>query len=276
MEPCGFQTYVKLLFGLSVASLFWVFSASACSCDGGILDCSYASADIVFRGTVDFNNDDGTGTFVQQTFIRFQVSERFKGLPSGTKHVWVDPGSFTSCYAEYRRGEEYLVFAMSPLKMSANTAAVTIVRGTKSSKPLPKELTAPNPPTVYLAPECTGTRDTHYPDFDQDLVSLRRYAAGAPVASIMGQVLLYPHDPWSGKGRLADVDVLLETGKGIRHSTTNSEGKFFFDEPLENGSYTVITRYPGTDTERAVLPVYSRRCSNVFLFLRPTAQPQKH
>ena len=256
-----------------MANLLWTFCASACSCDGGIIDCSYASANAVFRGTVDFNNDDRTGTFVQQTFVRFQVSEVFKGLSPGTKQVWIDPGSFTSCYAQYRSGSDYLVFAGAPIVMSANYAAKTMARGGKSSKPLPKDLASSNSRKIYSAPECMGTRETHYPDFHRDIVTLRRYAAGAAVPSVVGQILLAPNEPWSGKGRIEGVEVLLETGKGIWHSTTNSEGKFFFSEPLEEGSYTVIARHPGTETERSVLHVYSRSCSHIFLFMRTIRQP---
>ena len=153
----------------------------------------------------------------------------FKGLSPATKKVWVDPGSFTSCYNDYRRGEEYLVFAKVPSTTQATVAAMTVMKNAHSARPLPQELTSPNPPPIYLAPECMGSRDTHYPDFEKDLLTLRQYGSGAPVAPVMGQVLLAPNDPWSGKGRLAGVDVLLDTGKGVRHSTTNSEGKFFFN-----------------------------------------------
>jgi hypothetical protein len=91
---------VRRLLTALLTGLAGLSSAFPCSCDGGVIDCSFASADVVFRGSVDFNNDDGSGTFVQPTLIRFQIREIFKGLPAGTDHVWVDPGNFTSCYAE--------------------------------------------------------------------------------------------------------------------------------------------------------------------------------
>ena len=43
--------------------------------------------------------------------MKFSVEEAFKGLPPNTTEVWVDPGSFTSCYAEYTVGRRLLVFA---------------------------------------------------------------------------------------------------------------------------------------------------------------------
>jgi hypothetical protein len=51
------------------------------------------------------------GKFIQKTLVHFEVEEAFKGLGPEMHDVWVDPGSFTSCYAEYHVGERYLVFA---------------------------------------------------------------------------------------------------------------------------------------------------------------------
>ena len=56
---------------------------------------------------------------VDQThgLVRFQVQESFKGLPQGTKEVWIDPEwSGPGAWMEdpgpqYRVGEEWLVFA---------------------------------------------------------------------------------------------------------------------------------------------------------------------
>jgi hypothetical protein len=235
-----------------------------------MIDCSFASASVVFRGRVDFNNDDGSGTFIQQTLIRFKVAEIFKGLPVGTDHVWVDPGSFTSCYAEYRWGKEYLVFPYGGATMPGGTAAMTIAPGSKSSKPLPEEFRSPHPPVVYFAPECTGTRETGYPDFNNDIAAVRRYARGASVAPIVGQVLLSPHAPWSGKGRLAGAEVLLHAPDGVWRTTTNSEGKFFFDRRLPDGTYDVMAAYPGTAMQHSSLHVYPPKCSYVFLSLPST------
>src|ERR1039457_1248248 len=81
--------------------------------------CAYLGrADIVFMGKVAYSNDNGSGTFVQATLIRFEVEEAFKGLSPDVREVWVDPGSFTSCYAEYPVGKHYLVVASSRRKFS--------------------------------------------------------------------------------------------------------------------------------------------------------------
>ena len=107
-------------------------------------------ASIAFTGKVVFTNDDGSGKFTQKTLVRFEVEEAFKGLGPETHEVWIDPGSLTSCYAEYHVGERYLVFAYGG----------TLLRRDKSSpkdKPLPRGLDPKNPPKVYSAPECSGT-----------------------------------------------------------------------------------------------------------------------
>jgi hypothetical protein len=51
---------------------------------------------------------------VDQThgLVRLQVQESFKGLPQGTKEVWIDPEWWIEDPGpQYRAGEEWLVFA---------------------------------------------------------------------------------------------------------------------------------------------------------------------
>ena len=80
----------------------------------------------MFVGKVDFTDDDGSGTFLQKTSVRFEVEESFKGLASDMRYVWIDPGSFTSCYAEYHIGKRYLVFAYGGGVMPPDTATMSI------------------------------------------------------------------------------------------------------------------------------------------------------
>jgi hypothetical protein len=54
---------------------------------------------------VKFTDHDPTMGLRQRTFVRFAIEEAFKGLPAGTRDIWIEPGSFTSCYAEYNIGE---------------------------------------------------------------------------------------------------------------------------------------------------------------------------
>jgi hypothetical protein len=113
----------------------------------------------VFVGKVVFTNDDGSGTIAQQTLVHFEVEEAFKGLKTGTRDVWIDPGSFTSCYAEYHLGERLLVFAYRGGMFPPDSPAVSVVpRDAARPKPWPTGFDPMAHPPVYLAPECSGTR----------------------------------------------------------------------------------------------------------------------
>jgi hypothetical protein len=115
-------------------------------------------ASIVFVGKVIFTDDDGSGTFIQKTLVHFEVEEAFKGLQPELRDVWVDPGSYTSCYATYRVGERYLVFGYGGALLPKDSAAVTLAPRKSKEKPLPPGIESKNPPRVYSAPECSGTR----------------------------------------------------------------------------------------------------------------------
>jgi hypothetical protein len=137
-------------------------------------------ASVVFLGKVVFTDDDGSGTFTQQTFVRFRVEEAYKGLGPQVHQVWIDPGSFTSCYAAYQVGERYLVFADAGARPPKDTLGMsTAPRGQSSTKPLPRGMDPKNLPAVYSAPECSGTRnmsDTGS-DISAEIAYLRKYKA---------------------------------------------------------------------------------------------------
>jgi hypothetical protein len=261
----GFHTSMRRVSAVFLAALSFCFPAMSCECDQGAIECSYAAAQIVFRGRVDYDNDNGSGSFIQKTLIRFKVSEILKGLPSNNDHVWVDPGSFTSCYAEYGWGKEYLVFAYRGAAMPAETAAMTVAEPGPSRKKLPPEFASENPPPIYFAPECTGTRGTDYVGFDSDLTALRQYAQGTPIPRVVGQVFLSPYPPGSAKGRLAGVQISVKVGDNLWRAETNADGKFFFYKLPPEGSYEATATYPGAIVQRGSLRVFSRVCSYLYL-----------
>src|ERR1700721_1267293 len=94
-------------------------------------------ATVVFVGKVAFTDDDGSGKFTQKTLVRFEVEESYKGLGPETHDVWVDPGSFTSCFATYPVGNRYLVLAQDRSAPPPDTMSITAVPTTKESKPNP-------------------------------------------------------------------------------------------------------------------------------------------
>jgi hypothetical protein len=115
-------------------------------------------ASIVFVGKVLFTDDDGSGTFAQKTLVHFEVEEAYKGLERSVRDVWIDPGSCTTCYAEYAVGRRYLIFGYGGEQLPPDTHAMSASHQCKS-KPLPSQIDLKNLPTVYAAPECSGTRE---------------------------------------------------------------------------------------------------------------------
>jgi len=208
----------------------------ACECGAPAPACAYISeAPVVFVGTPVYSNDDGSGTFLQQTLYKFTVDEIFKGLSEGTKEVWVDPGSFTSCYAEYKIGTKLLVFASQGKFIPVDTAAMTVARPTGGKqKPLPPGF---NPEMrVYYAPECTGTRDAA--TATDDIAWLRLWKKGDAPTRIQGLVLDGLDWP------LAGVKV---TGGGIAGTltaTTDASGAFSIDQ-VQPGKYGLSATLAG-------------------------------
>ena len=134
-------------------------SSFGCDCGAPGPASGYTShASVVFVGKVVFSDDNGSGKFNQHTLVRFEIEEAFKGLRPEVHEVWIDPGSCTSCYAEYKVGDRYLVFAYGGTVLSKDTSAMSTANNGCKSKPLPSAIDSKNPPKVYLAPECSGTR----------------------------------------------------------------------------------------------------------------------
>jgi hypothetical protein len=146
----------RLLFGTLCFFLIWAIPAVCCDCNSPADASRYIDqASIAFTGKVVFTNDDGSGKFTQNTLVRFEVEEAFKGLGPEVHDVWIDPGSFTSCYAEYHVGKRYLVFAYGGTLLRKDGSAVSDVLG--KTKPVPRGIDPKNPPKVYSAPECSGS-----------------------------------------------------------------------------------------------------------------------
>jgi hypothetical protein len=144
---------VLLLICISAISSF------GCECGPpGHASVYVKEASLVFVGKVVFTDDDGSGKFTQRTLVHFEVEELFKGLKSDVRDVWIDPGSCTSCYAEYKVGERFLVFAYGGSLLPKDTSAMSAASNGCKVKPFPAAFDSKNPPKVYFAPECSGTR----------------------------------------------------------------------------------------------------------------------
>jgi hypothetical protein len=148
-----------LVVAISFAVITCGASSFACECGPPGHASKYVKyASVVFVGKVAYTNDDGSGKFAQKTLVHFEVEEAYKGLQSGARDVWVNPGSCTSCYAEYQVGQRYLVFGYGGAQLPRDTAAMSASEQCKS-KPLPPQIDPEHLPTVYGAPECSGTRE---------------------------------------------------------------------------------------------------------------------
>ena len=153
------QIMRHFVFGTICFFIIWPIAAFSCECGPpGHASRYVKEASIIFVGRVLFTDDDGSGKFIQKTLVHFEVEEAFKGLGAEIHDVWVDPGSFTSCYARYCVGERFLVFAYGGTLLLKDTSAVSVVPGKTGTKPFPPGIDPKNPPKVYSAPECSGTR----------------------------------------------------------------------------------------------------------------------
>lgn len=237
--------------------------AFACSCAPTAHGpaCSLAAtSDVVFLGRVISSNDDGSGSFGQGTLVRFAIEEAFQGLPDGTRTVWIDPGSYTSCYARYRAGQRYLMFAERPPDRSA---AGSEIRATwrdsqRRPKPVPQGFNLAHPPTIYRADECSGSRPASHAA--RDLAWLHSWRAGRATTRIYGRILEHyveygfpSHEP-----PLAGATVTVRSGVGSFTAQTN-----------EQGAYEIVGIPPGRYDFRANLAGYSMPNAPLSISLAP-------
>ncbi len=149
----------RFLLGNFVFFLAYCIPFFGCECGPpGHASKYLKGASVVFLGRVAFTDDNGSGTFVQKTLVHFEVEEAYKGIEPHVHDVWIDPGSLTSCYAEYGLGKRYLVFAYGGAFLPKDSPAMSVVSGQSKPKPLPPGIDPNSPPRVYAAPECSGTR----------------------------------------------------------------------------------------------------------------------
>lgn len=195
----------------------------------------------VFTCTVLDHNDDGSGKFTQSTLYLVRVDERFSGLDARQKEVFIDPGSFTSCYAQYRSGQQYLFFA----GQRGNFAAVTVTRPQRPGKPLPKRWAGKQDVRVYSANVCSGSKPTSaVQHVAPDLAWLRSQSRGGAKSRVYGYTvqnlqasISVPASPMthfilgSAKVTLSNEELRLET-------TSRSTGEYSF-EGIPPGAYVI-------------------------------------
>lgn len=218
----------------------------ACSCGPPKPACAYLTADAIFLGRVSFSNDDRRAGLRQATLVRFEVEERFKGVDAKTQQVWIDPGSFTSCYKQYDVGKRYLIFATRASNIPVDSMAVTVLGGpSQIAKPDPPGFSRKNPPPVFSSPECSGSRQDDYPRLDVDLEMLRTYRNGGQLPRVIGHVYLWPYQGWPTMAgpRIAGARVKLHSGGTSLNATSDQQGRFTLSE-APAGIYGLVADSP--------------------------------
>jgi len=230
------------------AALTFAHPLRACDCVASPACFHVTWADVIFIGKVTYSNHYESGGWAQRTLIRFEVEETFKGLSTNDHEVWIDPGSFTSCYAEYPIGHRYLVFASSRWGFF-NTAIMSIYKGPLGLKPPPPGFDLSHPPKVYFAPECSGTQElSGRPDdiVASDLAYLRAWREGKSVTRVYGRVLDDHTPAWpdpSAPG-LQGATVTLEGAGQKLSALTDSKGAYSFDG-IPAGQYSLEAALDG-------------------------------
>lgn len=221
----------------------WPALACSCASSEPVQACEiYQSTDVIFRGHVLDDNHDPTAGFLQTTLYRFKVLEAYKGLPPDTQQVFVDPGSMTTCYREFTRDHDYLVYAggRQPAPM-----AVSIYRQLppgSSVKQIPNAWKLLGRIPVYQVNECNPTRQID--EGDSDLFFLRSSAKRKPSNGwIEGRAVQNLDSSWPAFRFVSARDAVFTiTGQSRIHRTAvNPDGTFRIG-PVPPGVYTVVAR----------------------------------
>lgn len=242
------QKIVSVFVAIVCCGLAIAAPVFACECGRAGPACAYVnSANAVFVGKVVFTDDDGTGTFTQKTSVHFEVEESFKGLGAGVRDVWIDPGSYTSCYEEYHVGERWLLFAYRGGVFPVDSPAMTVERSDgKKAKPLPPGIDAKNPPVFFYAPECSGSRqitESTEKSVQREIEYLRAFKAGTAKPLITGRVTV--DDDFGIFNPPPLVGALVKmSGNGMeRTARSDEEGRYTF-EGTAPGSYVINATFP--------------------------------
>ena len=228
--------------------------AWGCSCAGDAPVCErFPKAPVVFTGKVLWGNDDGSGKFTQATLYRVRVEEVFRGLGTEEREVLIDPGSYTSCYREYRVGESYLFFAGT----RGEVAATTVMRGNGPAKVLPAGIEKLK---VYESAICSGSK--LLAQAGGDVAWIRSSMRGETKTRVYGAA--YQHRLFSeadpGDVPLEGAKVVLTDGLRSLQVETGPEGEFSFEGVAQGRYRLTATRAPWTPSLSDSFDVMSGAC----------------
>lgn len=205
----------------------FVFAGVAVGCDCGYLPACerYPQTEVVFTGKVLSGNDNGSGLYVQQTRYLVRVLEAIRGLPVAQTEVFIDPGSFGSCYRHFAIGETYLFYAGRGASLP-NT--LSRAAGLVSKKPVPAAWADKQGLPVYVSDNCSGSQPLDRAQ--ADLMWIRLVAGGETRRFLYGTTYQLSPPVFNGA-----VPIPLS---GVRVQASGPEGTFSAVSGLD-GTYTL-------------------------------------
>lgn len=213
---------------------------AACSCSDALPACElFPATSVVFVGTVLDGNDDGSGRFVQRTAYLVRVDESLRGLAPDQKEVFIDPGSYTSCYTHYAIGRTYLFYAGG----MGNFVATTVIREGEQPKRLPPAWETKKDLKIYHAAQCSGSKPIA--NATEDLAWIRRAARGEASNRVYGAVYQHyeSYRPKSASVPLAGAKVRLQGAGPSAEATSGPDGEYDFGG-VTSGRYHLWAELP--------------------------------
>jgi hypothetical protein len=173
----------------------------------------------------------------------------FKGLPATVKEVFIDPGSFTSCYNEFKGSEDYLIYTGDPQPTETFDSYYGRAKNIKSRegtiKPLPPAWKDLGAVPVFRVGMCSPSRPVR--DDDPDLAYLRLAAEGqaGTTGSIQGVAVQDARRPFSFSDFLPVARATITASNASRSwiTTTATDGSYRIAE-LPPGKYTLSIANP--------------------------------
>jgi hypothetical protein len=185
--------------------------------------------------SIKVNSILGEGVYPAR-LIRYSVDERFKGEPRASEEAVGEPAA--PGQPDIKLGEHYLVFTFDPVR--------------------PYE---PDKKAQFVQPLSQAP---------VDLVYLRSFQKGEPVASVTGKVIEHRLDVinWSRVpvSPPPNVRIFLENRDGLRHETRTDDNNSYRFDNVPPGIYKIIISTPRklyTPVPAPVVDLIKTPCSNV-------------
>jgi hypothetical protein len=175
--------------------------------------------------------DEGGAPF---KLYRFKVVEAFKGIPTGTTEIFVNPSSMTSCAISFEAGRDYLFFT------DGNSRFTDFLGDMSEAGPIPVAWRSLGNSSVYNVGTCSPVRIVE--ENDPELVYLRSRPSGD--GWIEGRAVQnysrYSFDEIPAR----DGVLTARSSSGIEQSVAvDSDGRFRLG-PVAPGLYSMSLKSP--------------------------------